>query len=606
MHGASPGPIAHETILQFSLSGAPGAGSSTIAGRLIEGAGAGLADSGETARSAPTGPVKNGPAVLFATGHRAFILEWASGRGAAPADEAIVAPASELAVIVVDATKGLVPEARRHLAVARTIGARHVVLAVNKLDLLAWDRTAFHAIAEAFRSFTANFDFASAIAIPLSALTGDNIATRSTKMPWYQGPTLLSHLEWVPIDPERKERPLRLPVVSVSRPDPDRRLYLGTIASGALRCGDTIQVAISGVTSTVDRILVDGSERERADAGEAIAIELSSHIDLGGGDVLVHPEHPPHITEQFAAHLVWLAEEPLFPGRDYSLRMGSREVVASVTSVKHRFDIETLRQDAVRTLQRNEIGACTIATPTPLAIDAFGDIPQTAGFTLYDRFSGALIAAGTVDFVLRRGVNIHLQPLTVSKSVRASLKGQGPCIIWFTGLSGAGKSTIANLVEGQLAARGSHTYLLDGDNVRHGLNKNLGFTAVDRIENIRRVGEVAKLFVDAGLIVICSFISPFRAERAAVRGLVEPTEFIEIFVDAPLDVCERRDPKGLYAKSRAGGLPNFTGIDSPYEQPESPDLVLDTTSAPAAELARRVMALLDERGVVAQATSKEA
>ncbi|HEX9881532.1 MAG TPA: adenylyl-sulfate kinase, partial [Hyphomicrobium sp.] len=350
--------------------------------------------------------------------------------------------------------------------------------------------------------------------------------------------------------------------------------------------------------------LVDGSEREEARAGDAVAVALSSHIDVASGDMLNNPEHRPQVSEQFAAHLAWLAKEPLLPGRDHSLKLGTRTVTASVTAVKYRLDVDTLRHDAARTLAQNELGACTIAAAAPLAVDDFADFPQSGRFVLYERHSDAILAAGTIDFALRRGVNVHLQPLTVSKSVRASLKAQAPCVIWFTGLSGAGKSTIANLVEGALAARGFHTYLLDGDNVRHGLNKDLGFTAADRVENVRRVGEVAKLFVDAGLIVLCSFISPFRAERAAVRELVGEAEFIEIYVRAPLDVCESRDPKGLYAKSRAGRLPNFTGIDSPYETPDKPDLVLDAAATAADELARHVTALLESREIVASTSPK--
>ena len=592
MHGVSPGPAAHETRLRFSVYG--GAGGSALVERLVSAAGAGHAED----RGA------GGSFLAFATAQRAFTLEAAAGGTSASSSGALEPPAADLAIVVVDAGAGATAETRRHVAIARAVGARHIVLAVDGLDRVGWDRARYDAIADDFVALAAGFDFASALAIPLASTAGDNVAAPSGNTPWYKGPTLLAHLERVPIDPMRTERPLRLPIASVSRPDPDHRRYFGTIASGTLRRGDRVQVANSGVTSTVGHIFIDGIERDEAEAGEAISIGLSTHIDLGSGDILTHSEHPPQIADQFAAHLTWIAEEPLLPSRDYLLRMNGREVSATVTSVKHRLDVETLRQEPARVLQRGDVGACTIATAAPLALDAFADLPQTARFALYDRYSRALIAAGTVDFALRRGVNVHLQPLAVSKMRRAALKGQGPCVLWFTGLSGAGKSTIANLVEGQLAQRGSHTYLLDGDNVRHGLNKNLGFTAADRVENIRRVGEVAKLFVDAGLLVLCSFISPFRAERAAVRDLVGPEEFIEIFVRAPLEVCERRDPKGLYAKSRAGELPNFTGIDSPYEAPESPDLVLDTTSAAAPELARRVVDLLETRRLIAASAPK--
>jgi bifunctional enzyme CysN/CysC len=517
---------------------------------------------------------------------------------------ALAAAPFDAAVVVVDVGKWLTTEARREVAIACTVGVRHLVLAVNKLDPARWDADAYATVAAAFKTYAAHFDLASAAAVPICARDGDNIIVPSASMPWHQGPTLLGHLQQLEIDADRTQRPLRLPIGSVSRPDPDSRLYGGVIASGTLRVGNTVQVAVSGVTSTIDRILIDGQPCDEGRAGDAVAVALTSHIDVASGDVLVHPEHRPQIGEQFAAHLVWLAKEPLLPGRDYALKLGTRTVTASVTAVKHRLDVDTLRHDAARTLQRNELGACTIAATAPMAVDDFADFPQSGRFTLCERHTETVLAAGTIDFALRRGINVHLQPLAVSKGVRASLKAQAPSVVWFTGLSGAGKSTIANLVEGALAARGFHTYLLDGDNVRHGLNKDLGFTDADRVENVRRVGEVAKLFVDAGLIVLCSFISPFRAERAAVRGLVEQAEFIEIYVEAPLEVCETRDPKGLYAKSRAGRLPNFTGIDSPYEPPLDPDLVLDTSSTPAAELAQRVVALLEARGIVAPGSPK--
>ncbi len=515
------------------------------------------------------------------------------------------APAGDLCLIVADASKGLTAEVRGEIAIACTSGAEHLVLAVNKLDLVGWDQNAYDAVVGDFEAFAARFEGTSAIALPVSALTGDNIFAPGVNTPWYAGPTLAACLQTLKLDLKRAERPLRLPIEAVSRPDPDHRHYSGTILSGTLRRGDTVQVAVSGVKSAVARILVGSRECEQAAAGDAVAVTLAEHIDVGSGDILVEPAHRPEVAEQFAAHLVWLAQAPLLPGRDYTLRMGPREVAASVTSVKYRVDVETPHHEAARTLMCGEIGSCTIATSAPLAIDAFASLPRSGRFVLSERHSQAVVAAGTVDFALRRGINIHVQPLAVSKGDRAALKSQEPCIVWFTGLSGAGKSTIANLVEGKLAASGYHTYLLDGDNVRHSLNKDLGFTAGDRVENIRRVGEVAKLFVDAGLIVLCSFISPFRAERAAVRGLVGSAEFIEIFVDAPLAVCERRDPKGLYAKSRAGRLPNFTGIDSPYERPERPDLILDTAAAAADDLADRVVALLKARGIVAPAPSKE-
>jgi bifunctional enzyme CysN/CysC len=464
---------------------------------------------------------------------------------------------------------------------------------------VGWDRTAFDTVADAFNAYVNRLGMKGTLAVPVSALHGDNIEAASAHAPWYGGPTLVSYLE-VCARCDHSGEPLRLPIASVVRPDPDQRLYAGTLASGTVRRGDVVEVAVSGTPTVIDRIFVDGRECEHARAGEGVAVALGRQVDAGTGDVLVHPDHRPQITDQLAAHLVWLGSEPLLPGRDYTLRLGTRDITASVTTIKHRVDVETLHRDAARMLSRHEIGSCTIAAAAPLAVDSFSELPQAGRFVLKDRHTGAIIAAGTVDFALRRGLNVHLQELSVSKRVRARLKTQEPCVVWFTGLSGAGKSTIANLVEAMLAEAGHHTYMLDGDNVRHGLNKDLGFTAADRVENIRRVGEVAKLFVDAGLIVLCSFISPFRAERAAVRGLVGDREFLEVYVRAPLEVCERRDPKGLYAKSRAGRLPNFTGIDSPYEPPETPDLVLDTASISAEELATRVTALLEARGIVAR------
>jgi bifunctional enzyme CysN/CysC len=431
----------------------------------------------------------------------------------------ILTPSGEPADVLVllsDVREGLTSEARQHAAGARAAGIRHIVLALNKLDLVDWDQTAFDAANAAFGEFAGRFEFTSAVAIPMSAQSGENVSTPGRSGDWYSGPALIAHLATIDI---------------------------------------------------------------HAEASPSAAPEAQ-------------------LTEQFAAHIVCVADQQLIPGREYKLKLAGHELTASVTAVKYRLDIDSLHRVPARTLARGEIGVCTVATHTPLVVEGFARDHDADRFTLSDLYTDETIAAGTVDFALRRGINIHWQPLTVTKEVRASLKEQRPCVVWFTGLSGAGKSTIANLVEGWLALHGCHTYLLDGDNVRHGLNKDLGFTAADRVENIRRVGEVARLFVDAGVIVLCSFISPFRAEREAVRSIVDEGEFIEIHVTAPLEVCERRDPKGLYAKSRAGQLPNFTGIDSPYEAPEHPDLVLDTTSAPAAELAQRVVALLQVRGVV--------
>jgi bifunctional enzyme CysN/CysC len=531
----------------------------------------------------------------FSRGERTFVLARSRTNGL---DAAVGAATADICLILTEARTDLAPEVRREAAIALTAGVRHLVLVVELLTDQQWDAGAQAALSAELAKFTAPFHPASTNVIPVSTAHGDNIAAAGTRTPSYAGPTLLSYLETVPIDPDRAQRGLRLYVSESSDGGARECRCEGTLACGTLRRGDDVLEAATGARSHVARIFVNGTETQHADAGSTISVALAGDIIAQPGNLIVDPQHRPQVAEQFAAHLAWMGAEPLLPGREYALQIGTRLIGASVTSVKHRIDVDTLQHIAARTLKRNEIGACAIAAAAPIPVDDFASYPQSGRFVLSEPRTGATIAAGTVDFALHRGVNVHMQPLTVSRSVRASLKAQGPCIVWFTGLSGAGKSTIANLVEGRLAARGHHTYLLDGDNVRHGLNKDLGFTAADRVENIRRVGEVAKLFVDAGLIVLCSFISPFRAERSAVRNLMGAGEFIEVYVQAPLQVCEARDPKGLYAKCRAGRLPNFTGIDSPYEAPENPDLVLDTTAETADELALRVMLLLQGRGLI--------
>ena len=534
----------------------------------------------------------------FATPNRAFVVADTPGHESYTRNTASGASNADLAIILVDARRGLLPQTRRHAVIAHLVGVRHFVLAVNKLDLVGWDRSVFDGIVDGFREFTRSLKFASMTPIPLSALEGDNVSSPSTHTPWYSGPTLLSHLETIEVEDDRAGTPLRILVQTVLRPDSDTRLYAGIVAGGSLQRGDPVQLAHSAQSCHVDRIVVAGEDREHASAGASVALTLDRHVDVTRGDTLVGPDNLPQVTDQFEAHLIWMSEQPLLPGREYILKVGVRSVPASVTAVKYRLGIETLHHEPAHTLSLNEIGVCDVATTAPVALDSFSEVRQTGCFILIDRYSNATVAAGTVDFALRRGMNIRQQELTVAKNARAALKAQRPCVLWFTGLSGAGKSTIANLVETKLAARKRHTYMLDGDNVRHGLNKDIGFTDADRVENIRRVGEVAKLFVDAGIIVLCSFISPFRAERAAIRGMLEPGEFLEIFVSTPLEVCEARDPKGLYAKARSGRLPSFTGIDSPYESPAEPDLVLDSTSAGPDQLAERVVDLLIARGMI--------
>jgi bifunctional enzyme CysN/CysC len=622
MHGSTPLPNAQRSLLRFFMGGSVDDGKSTLIGRLLHETDAVAEDElaalkRDSARFSASGQPLDFSLLVdgledereqgitidvahryFATANRAFVVADTPGHESYTRNTASGASNADLAIILVDARRGLLPQTRRHAVIAHLVGVRHFVLAVNKLDLVGWDSGVFDSIVDGFRNFTRLLKFASLTPIPLSALQGDNVSSRSPNTPWYAGPTLLSHLETIEIGGDRAATPLRVLVQTVLRPDADTRLYAGIIAGGSLRRGDPIQLAHSALTCHVNRIVVAGEDREQAAAGTSVALGLDRHLDVTRGDTLVGPQHRPQVTDQFEAHLIWMSEQPLLPGREYILKVGVRAVPASVTAVKFRLDIETLHPQPVHTLALNEIGVCDVATAAPVALDNFSEIRQTGCFILIDRYSNATVAAGTVDFALRRGMNVRQQELTVAKNARATLKAQRPCVIWFTGLSGAGKSTIANLVETKLATRKRHTYMLDGDNVRHGLNKDIGFTDADRVENIRRVGEVAKLFVDAGIIVLCSFISPFRAERAAIRSMLEPGEFFELFVSTPLAVCEARDPKGLYAKARSGALPSFTGIDSPYEPPADPDLVLDSVAAGPEELAERVVDLLVARGMI--------
>ena len=624
MHGSAPAAGGQKSLLRFFMGGSVDDGKSTLIGRLLHETGAVAEDelaalTRDSARFGNSGQAIDFALLVdgledereqgitidvahryFSSARRAFIVADTPGHESYTRNTASGASNSDLAIILVDARRGLLPQTRRHAVIAHMVGVRHFVLAVNKLDLVNWDRTVFDGIVDNFREFAKPLALSSLVAIPLSALNGDNIAEASKNTPWYEGPTLLDHLETVDVEADQSAAALRVLVQTVLRPDRDSRLYAGVVAGGTLRRGDAIQVMPSGEGGRVTRILVAGEEREQATAGASVALGLDRHIDVARGDTLVAPERQPPVSDQFEAHLIWMHEQALLPGREYMLKLGVRSVSASVTAVKYRVDIETLRRERAQTLRLNEIGICDIATATPVALDMFTEVPETGCFILIDRYNNATVAAGTVDFALRRGMNVRLQALTVAKDARATLKAQRPCVLWFTGLSGAGKSTIANIVEGKLAERRRHTYMLDGDNVRHGLNKDIGFTDADRVENIRRVGEVAKLFVDAGLIVLCSFISPFRAERASIRGILEPGEFFEIFVSTPLAVCESRDPKGLYVKARSGALPSFTGIDSPYEPPEKADLVLDTTSAGPDELADQVIDLLVARGMIGQ------
>jgi bifunctional enzyme CysN/CysC len=534
----------------------------------------------------------------FATPARSFVVADTPGHEQYTRNMATGASNAELAVLLVDARKGVLQQTKRHAAICALMGIRHLVLAINKMDLVGWSEDVFARIVATFATVTAQLGALSVVPVPIAARWGDNVARPSGNMPWYQGPTLLGHLETVAVEQDGHRAPFRFAVQWVNRPHLDFRGYAGTVASGRVAVGDAIVAAVSGRSSRVVEIVTgDGSVPEAA-AGDAVTLRLADEIDITRGDLLVGAEDRPDVADQFAAHVIWMGEEPLLPGRSYLIRIGTRWTPATVTGIRHKIDPNTLQQLPSRKLDLNEIAVCHIATTGAVAFDSYAANRETGGFILVDRFSNQTVAAGMIDFALRRATNIHPEDLSVDKAARAAIKWQRPTVLWFTGLSGSGKSTVAKRVESRLHARGAHTYMLDGDNLRHGLNRDLGFTDADRVENIRRVGEVAKLFVDAGLIVLCSFISPFRAERRMVRDLLDAGEFIEIFVDAPLEECIRRDPKGLYAKAKEGLIRNFTGIDSPYEPPEAPELSLDTVDATPDALADRIVDHLVDSGRV--------
>jgi bifunctional enzyme CysN/CysC len=535
---------------------------------------------------------------FFATDKRKFIVADTPGHEQYTRNMATGASNSELAVILVDARKGILVQTRRHAYIASLLGIRHVVLAVNKIDLVGYSEEIFHSIVADFSAFAQKLNFTSLVPIPISARYGDNVLGRSAAMPWYRGPVLLDHLERVDVETALGEKPFRMPVQWVNRPNLDFRGFSGTVSSGQIKPGDAIAVARSGRASTVSRIVTMDGDLDAAFPGDAVTLALADEIDVSRGDLLSTPSARPEVSEQFAAHILWMSEEEMLPGRPYLLKIGTHTVPASVTELKHKVDVDTLDHFAGKTLHLNEVGYGNISTAQPVAFDPYTDNRDTGAFILIDRFTNATIAAGMIDFGLRRATNVYWQALDVNKTLRGELKGQKPAVLWFTGLSGSGKSTIANLVERTLCAQGRHTYLLDGDNVRHGLNRDLGFTDADRVENIRRVAEAARLFVDAGLIVLVSFISPFRSERRLARDLMAPGEFVEIFVDTPIETCMARDPKGLYAKAQHGEIKNFTGIDSPYETPETAELTLKTVGAEAVALAEDVVAYLRKAEII--------
>ena len=527
---------------------------------------------------------------FFSTEKRKFIVADCPGHEQYTRNMATGASTADLAVVLVDARKGLLTQTRRHSYIVSLLGIRHVVLAVNKMDLVHYDPAVFEAITAAYAELAATLGITQVQAIPLSALKGENLLAPSAAMPWYTGPSLLQALEGAEVSTLDVAAPLRLPVQWVNRPNQDFRGFAGTVAAGSVAPGDEVVVLPSGRRTTVQRIVTADGDLDRAVAGQAITLTLAEEVDVSRGDVIAAAGDPPQVADQFAAHLLWMGEQTLLPGRAYWLKIGARTVIAQVTDIKHKVDVNTQAELAARHLDLNEVGYCNLSLDQAIAFEPYARNRTLGGFILIDRQTNATVAAGTLDFALRRAANIHWQHLDVDKAARARIKGQQPRVLWFTGLSGAGKSTIANLVDKRLHAKGFHTFILDGDNVRHGLNRDLGFTDEDRVENIRRVAEVAKLMSDAGLIVLVSFISPFRAERRMARDLFAPGEFLEVFVDTSLAEAERRDQKGLYAKARAGQIRNFTGIDSPYEAPEHAELVLDTLHETPEALADQVVA----------------
>jgi bifunctional enzyme CysN/CysC len=535
---------------------------------------------------------------FFSTDRRKFIVADTPGHEQYTRNMVTGASTADVAVILIDARKGVLTQTRRHSYIVSLIGIRHVVLAINKMDLMGYSQQTFEEIVAAYREFAQQIGLTDITAIPMSALRGDNILERSERMRWYQGPTLMGYLESVEIEDDLQVKPFRLPVQWVNRPNQDFRGFAGTIASGTIRRGDTVRALPSGRQSRVTHIIGYDGDLETAVAGQSVTLTLADEIDVSRGDVLAAADAPPAVADQFQATIIWMHEEPMLRGRPYIIKLGTRTLTGSITTPKYKVNVNTLERLAAKQLELNEIGVCNLSFDRAIPFDPYADNRETGGFVIIDKLSNDTVGAGLLNFALRRAENIHWQALDVNKAARSSLKGQRACVLWFTGLSGAGKSTVANLVEKRLHALGRHTYTLDGDNVRHGLNKDLGFTDADRVENIRRVAEVSRLMVDAGLIVLVSFISPFRSERRLARDLMQEGEFLEVFVDTPLAEAEKRDVKGLYRKARRGELKNFTGIDSPYEPPEHPEVHLHTVLVSPEEAAEQILKTLRDRGML--------
>ncbi len=532
---------------------------------------------------------------FFSTPKRKFIVADTPGHEQYTRNMATGASTADLAVVLVDARKGVLQQTRRHSFIASLLGIRHVILAVNKFDLVDYDCAVFKQITEDFNTFARDLEFETIVAIPISARHGDNVIAASSNTPWYEGPTIIGHLETVPVGDRLDAAPLRFPVQYVNRPNLDFRGYCGTVASGTVAVGEKIVVAKSGKQSAVARIVTSDGDLDQASAGQSVTMLLEDGIDISRGDMLVAPDNRPNVADQFEANLVWFDESVLLPGRSYVLRTETDQTPATITALKHKVDVNTFAHEAAKHLELNEVGVVNISTQAPIAFDSYADNRVTGAFVVIDRLTNATVGAGMVTHPLWRASNVHWQALDVEKSARASQKHQKPVALWFTGLSGSGKSAIANMLEKRLYAEGGHTYILDGDNVRHGLNRDLGFTEEDRVENIRRIGEVTRLMVDAGLLVLVSFISPFRAERRMAREMLGEGEFVEIFVDTPFEECARRDPKGLYAKALRGEIKNFTGVDSPYEVPERADIHIKTLGHTPEQMADTILAWLKER-----------
>jgi bifunctional enzyme CysN/CysC len=535
---------------------------------------------------------------FFTTERRKFIVADTPGHEQYTRNMVTGASTADVAVILADARKGVLTQTRRHSFIVALLGIKRVALAVNKMDLIGYDQAVFDQIAADYRTFAASLGLADVIAIPISALRGDNVVERSHRTPWYGGPPLLTYLETVPVGDVAAGQPFRLPVQLVTRPDLDFRGYAGLVASGRVHPGDEVRVLPSGAAARVERIVTYDGDLPAAETGQSVALTLDREIDVSRGDLIAAADAPAGLADQFEAHLVWMHTDPLLPGRPYLIKLGGTTTTCTVTHIKHGINVNTLERTPASTLEVNDIAVANIATGQRLPFDPYQANRDTGGFILIDRLTNVTVGAGMIDFALRRADNVHWQTLDVSKEARVALKGHRPGVVWFTGISGAGKSTIANALERRLHALGCHTATLDGDNVRHGLNRDLGFTDADRVENIRRVAEVATLMADAGLLVLVSFISPFRAERDGARALADPGAFVEVFLDTPLDVAEQRDRKGLYRKARAGELPHFTGIDSPYEEPPAPEVRIDTAASTVQESVDQIVAQLRAQGIL--------